>query len=109
MGKAKALKLGIIKGVEHVAKAVLPQNYKCPICKFEFKAYDVTHEAKESGRSPEEIVAGHIKNCIAQRFPNQKSECQECHKVGKTTKLKMAKLDDHLRTEHGWKEEDFKT
>ena len=100
MGKAKALKLGIIKGVQHVAAVVLPDTYKCPVCKFQFTAYDVALEAKETGKSAEEIVAGHIKNCIATRFPNQKSECLMCKERGKTTKLKISELDDHMAQCH---------
>ena len=96
MGKAKALRLGIPKGVAHVATAVLPKSYKCPVCKYEFKAYDVALESKNTGISPEQIVAGHIKSCIQQRFPNQKSECLMCKEKGKTTKLTIRELDEHI-------------
>src|SRR5712691_8274284 len=75
MGKARALKLGIVKGVATIAKVVLPDTYKCPVCKYIFTAYDVALEAKTTGKSAEEIVAGHIKDCIARVYPNQKSEC----------------------------------
>ncbi len=103
MGKARALKLGIIAGVEHVAKVALPSTWKCPICKYQFNAYDVAVEAKETGRSAEEIVAEHIKSCISSRFPGSKSECWECKRKGKTTMLKISELDAHIEKEHSEK------
>ncbi len=100
MGRAKALRLGIVKGLQHTAAKVLPKEWKCPICKYQFNAYDVAVESKETGISPEEIVAGHIKSCIRIRFPNQKSKCYDCSKQGKTTTLTISELDKHVAEYH---------
>jgi hypothetical protein len=100
MGKVKALKLGIVKGVQHVASVVLPDTYKCPVCKYIFTAHDVALEAKTTGKSAEEIVAGHIKDCIARMYPNSKSECLMCKERGKTTMLKISELDQHIAQCH---------
>jgi hypothetical protein len=108
MGKASALRRGIVKGIAHTASVVLPKTYHCPICKLEFKAYDVAVEAKETGVSPDNIVAGHVLQCARARFPNMKSECWECHKIGKTKKLTASELNEHLIGEHGYTQEDFK-
>jgi len=105
MGKARALRLGIVKGLKRSALAILPKTYKCPICKFQFNAYDVALEAKERNIDPETIVAGHIKSCIQSAYPNQKSDCLMCKEEGRTTKLKISELDAHIAKEHSEEKE----
>jgi rubredoxin len=93
LGKARALKLGIVKGVATVAKVALPQTFKCPICKFEMKAYDVAVEAKETGKSAEEIVGKHIMGCIGSLKGS--AQCPDC---GKNVRGKD--FEEHMKKEH---------
>jgi len=103
MGKARALRLGIKKGVQHtvsvvartVGGAVLPSGWKCPICHYQFDAVEVKKESVASGRSPESILAEHIETCIRSRFPNMKSKCYFCGK-----KFTIDELKEHVEKEH---------
>jgi endogenous inhibitor of DNA gyrase (YacG/DUF329 family) len=93
LGRAKALRLGIVKGVKRTVSVVLPKTWKCPICKYEFKAYDVAVESKESGKSPEEIVAGHIMICIGSL--RGQAPCPDCGKM-----VKGKEFEVHMKTLH---------
>ena len=93
MGKARALKLGIIKGASRVVTSALPQTWKCPICKLQFKAFDVAVESKQTGKPAEEIVGNHIVGCIARL--KGAAQCPDC---GKTVKGKDFK--EHMETIH---------
>ncbi len=95
MGRARALKLGITKGIQTVARVTLPQTMKCPICKYQFTAYEVAVEAKSTGISAEEIVGSHIEQCIRARFPGKKSQCFFCHKD-----FTIDELREHVEKEH---------
>ena len=93
MGKARALRLGITKGLSRTASLVLPKSFSCPVCKFQFNAYDVALRSKTEGISAEEIVAGHIMGCIAQL--KGQAQCPDC---GKSVKGKDFK--EHMDKEH---------
>ena len=93
MGKASALRRGIMKGIEHVAKITLPQNFSCPICKFQFNAYDVALQSKTEGFSAEQIVGQHIVQCIGSLKGS--AQCPDC---GKSVKGKDFK--EHMDTIH---------
>jgi rubredoxin len=93
MGKMKALKLGITKGIAHTASVVLPKIWHCPICKMEFKAFDIAVQSKELGVSPEQIIGEHITGCIARL--KGAAQCPDC---GKTVKGKDFK--EHMEKTH---------
>ena len=99
MGKAKALRLGIQKGLQHTASLVLPKSFHCPVCKFQFNAYDVALQSKTEGISAEEIVAGHVIQCIGSL--KGQAQCPDCGQMikGKDFKEHMDKnhpiKDDH--------------
>jgi len=98
LGRARALKLGITKGLSRTAQVVLPKAYKCPVCKYEFKAFDVAVESKNTGKSAELIVAGHVIQCIG-RLGGQ-AQCPDC---GKSVKGKDFK--EHMDINHPMKNE----
>jgi uncharacterized protein (DUF2225 family) len=93
LGKTSALRRGIVKGIQHTASVVLPKTFRCPVCKYEFKAYDVAVESKESGKSPEELVAGHILGCIGSL--TGQAQCPDCGKMVKAKDFK-----EHMDTKH---------
>ena|SRR5713101_1390929 len=93
MGKAKALRLGIMKGIQHTASVVLPKTFSCPVCKYQFKAFDVAVEAKEKNISAEEIVAGHIMGCIGSL--KGQAQCPDCGQM-----IKGKDFKEHMDREH---------
>lgn len=95
MGKARALRLGITKGVAKVGMAVLPTTYKCPLCKYQFNAYDVALEAKNTGVSAEEIIGEHILQCIKAFMPERLNSCPDCGE-----KIKGKDFADHMHSRH---------
>jgi hypothetical protein len=104
MGKARALKLGITKGVVKAVVAVASHMpAQCPICRQKFDMKQLMIDEKLPGGVPaEEVVSEHIRNCIIMFYP-QKTITHGCGQ-----KITMGELNEHLRTVHGWTEEQFK-
>jgi len=109
LGKARALKLGIVKGVRHAASEVAKNvSWKCPVCKTKFNAYDLKKQAVEEGEEPETILARHVELCIRSQFPGYKSACGICTgfkdpwRLDKSEmKFTMDELQEHMRIVHG--------
>ncbi len=93
MGKARALKLGITKGIASVATVVLPKSFKCPVCKFQFNAYDVALQSKTEGILAEQIVAGHVIQCIGSLKGS--AQCPDCGQM-----IKGKDFKEHMETVH---------
>ena len=102
MGKLKALKLGIIKGVAHTAGALADHvPAKCPFCGYRWNVRDLILQESSTGEPAQKVITEHIKACMAIRAPNQKIK----HSCGQ--EISITELDDHLRAVHGWNDVDF--
>ncbi len=99
MGKARALKLGIVKGIATVAGAVAKNMpAKCPFCKMKFNVHALLLDEKNTGIPAATVITSHIKNCIMIHAPDKKIR----HSCGE--QISIGELDDHLKAKHGYVE-----
>ncbi len=97
MGKARALKLGIVKGISTVAtKIASNMPLKCPVCGMKFNVQSLFLDEKNGGDPALQVVNDHIKMCIGRAAPGKTIK----HGCGQ--EISIEQLDEHLKTVHGY-------
>jgi hypothetical protein len=95
LGKARALKLGIVKGVAKAGTAFASNMpLKCPVCHTKFNLQDLFIQEKNGGPKAIEAINDHMRMCIGRAAPGKviKHSCGE--------EISIEQLDDHLLAKH---------